>query len=99
LPRTPNVKIPNTAPKSINGYTEHAENQIGGRDGGIDVRRDALEDAFNHPVRNVERLVDSQGRVSYRYTGENATVVVNEQGKVITGWANASMGTTGGAGG
>jgi hypothetical protein len=50
-PRTPNVKIPDTAPTSINGYTKHAEDQIAGRDGGIGVRRDALEDAFNHPVR------------------------------------------------
>ncbi|WP_193044302.1 hypothetical protein [Mycolicibacterium baixiangningiae] len=72
--------------------------QIAGRDGGIGVRREALEDAFSNPVRDVERLVDNQGRVSYRYTGDDATVVVNEQGKVITGWANNSAGT-GGAGG
>ena len=98
-PRAPSVKIPDTAPKSINGYTKHAEDQIAGRDGGIGVRRDALEDAFNNPVRDVERLVDKQGRVSFKYTGENATVVVNEQGRVITGWANNSTGTAGGAGG
>jgi hypothetical protein len=95
----PTVKVPDTAPKSINGYTKHAEDQIAGRDGGIGVRRDALDDAFSNPVRDVERLVDSQGRVSYRYTGENATVVVNEQGKVITGWANNSSGTAGVASG
>lgn len=97
LTGAPNVKIPETAPKSITGYTKHAEDQIAGRDGGIGVRRDALEDAFNRPVRDVDRVVDSQGRVSYRYTGENATVVLNEQGKVITGWANGSTGTGGGA--
>lgn len=98
-PAGPKVKIPETAPKGLNGFTKHAEDQIAGRDGGIGVRRDALEDAFNHPVRDVERLVDGQGRVSYRYTGEDATVVVNEQGKVITGWANNTAGTAGGAGG
>jgi hypothetical protein len=98
-PRTPNVKIPDTAPKSINGYTKHAEDQIAGRDGGIGVRRDALEDAFNNPVRDVERVVDDHGRVSYRYTGENATVVVNERGDVITGWAKKSTATAGGPGG
>src|SRR4029453_15594026 len=95
----PNVQIPEDAPKSITGYTKHAEDQIAGRDGGVGVRRDALEDAFNHPVRDVERLVDNQGRVSFKYTGENATVVVNEQGKVITGWANNRSGTPGGTGG
>jgi PPE family len=101
VPLTPasNVKIPEDAPKSITGYTKHAEDQIAGRDGGVGVRRDALEDAFNHPVRDVERLVDNQGRVSFKYTGENATVVVNEQGKVITGWANNRSGTPGGTGG
>lgn len=100
-PETPNrppVKIPDTAPKNVTGYTKHAEDQIAGRDGGIGVRRESLEDAFANPVKDVERLVDQQGRVSYRYTGEDATVVVNEQGKVITGWANNSAGT-GGAGG
>jgi hypothetical protein len=97
-PRRPSPTIPPGAPKNINGYTKHAEEQIAGRDGGVGVRRDALEDAFNNPVQNVERLVDQQGRVSYRYTGEDATVVVNEQGRVITGWANNSSGT-GGTGG
>lgn len=97
-PSRPQVKIPDTAPKNVTGYTKHAEDQIAGRDGGIGVRRDSLEDAFSHPVRDVERLTDAQGRVSYRYTGQDATVVVNEQGRVITGWANNSSGT-GGAGG
>ena len=93
------VKIPDTAPKSLNGYTKHAEDQIAGRDGGIGVRREALENAFENPTRDVERLVEGQGRVSYRYTGGDASVVVNEQGKVITGWANGSRGTPGGSGG
>jgi hypothetical protein len=92
------VSKPADAPENITGYTKHAEDQIAGRDGGIGVRRDALEDAFANPVKDVERLVDAQGRVSFRYTGENATVVVNSEGKVITGWANNSTGT-GGAGG
>ena len=75
------------------------EDQIAGRDGGIGVRREALENAFENPTRDVERLVDGQDRVSYRYIGEDASVVVNEQGKVITGWANGSRGTPGGSGG
>jgi hypothetical protein len=97
-PTRPRVSKPADAPENITGYTKHAEDQIAGRDGGIGVRRDALEDAFANPVKDVERLVDAQGRVSFRYTGENATVVVNSEGKVITGWANNSTGT-GGAGG
>jgi len=94
----PQVTVPAGSPKNISGYTKHAEEQIAGRDGGLGVRREALENAFENPVQNVERLVDAQGRVSYRYTGEDATVVVNEQGRVITGWANNSNGT-GAAGG
>jgi hypothetical protein len=92
------VSIPHDAPKNIGGYTKHAEDRIAGRDGGVGVRRDALEDAFNNPMKDVERLIDDQGRVSFKYTGENATVVVNPEGRVITGWANNRSGT-GGAGG
>lgn len=94
----PKVSKPPDSPESISGYTKHAEERIAGRDGGIGVNRDALEDAFANPIKDVERLVDEQGRVSFRYTGENATVVVNPNGKVVTGWGTNSGGT-GGAGG
>jgi hypothetical protein len=97
-PPRPKVAIPDGAPKAITGYTKHAEEQIVGRDGGTGVSREALEDAFRHPVRDVERLVDELGRVSYRYTGENATVAVNSKGEVITGWGGNRYGT-GAAGG
>jgi hypothetical protein len=98
-PPRPNVRIPDTAPKSITGYTKHGEDQIAGRDGGLGVRRESLTDAFDNPLSDVERLVDDTGRVSYKYIGEDATVVVNEQGRVITGWANNSKGIPGGTGG
>ncbi len=87
------IAIPNGAPRAINGYTRHAEEQIAGRDGGVGVSREALEDAFRNPIRDVEKRVDSQGRVSYRYTGENAVVAVNPKGEVITGWGGNSLGT------
>jgi hypothetical protein len=90
--------IPEGAPKAITGYTKHAEDQIAGRDRGIGVSREALEDAFQSPVRDVGKIVDEQGRVSYLYTGENATVAINPDGRVITGWATSSSGT-GAAGG
>lgn len=98
-PPRPTVKIPDSAPKSINGYTKHAEEQIVDRDGGLGVSKEALEDAFNNPVRDVERRVDDQGRVSYRYTGEDAVVAVNEKGEVVTGWPKNSSGRPGGTGG
>lgn len=94
-PAAPTRKIPDGAPKSITGYTKHAEDQIAGRDGGIGVSRRALEDAFANPARDVIRVVDDQGRVSYRYEGRDATIVVNEQGRVITGWGTNSGGTGG----
>jgi hypothetical protein len=92
------IAIPDGAPKTISGYTRHAEERIARRDGGRGVRREALEDAFRHPVQGIERVVDAQGRVSYRYTGENATIVVNPGGEVITGWASNSrnLGAAGG---
>ncbi|MDX1886744.1 hypothetical protein [Mycolicibacterium sp. 120270] len=50
------VEIPSGAPESITRYTRHAEERIADRDAGRGVRREALEDAFRDPVRDVERL-------------------------------------------
>lgn len=61
LPR-PRVAIPEGAPKTITGYTRHAEEQIAGRERGIGVSREALEDVFKIPLRDVERVVDPKDR-------------------------------------
>ncbi len=90
--------MPDGAPKTFSGYTRHAEEQIVGRDGGLGVRREALENAFQHPVHGVDRVVDAHGRLSYRYHGDDATVVMNSKGEVITGWAKNST-NTGASGG
>lgn len=73
------------APTNIMGYSDHALDQIAGRDGGIGVSQQALEDAFSNP--NTIEYAPSKYGPTFRYAGNNATVVVNPQGKVVTGWA------------
>jgi hypothetical protein len=62
-----------------------------GRDGGVGVCDSALNDAVDHPL-SVVKKVDSQGRIGYRYMGQNATVVLNPDGMVVTAWARNSSG-------
>ena len=69
----------------ITGYTRHALNQAIDRDG-VGVSTKAILEA----VRNPEKIKFENGVV--KYIGENATVILNEVGKVITTWARNSRG-------
>ncbi len=73
------------APVVIRGWTKHIDEQIAGRDKGIGVSRDALQDAFNNP--NEIRYSPTQYGPPFQYIGNNATVAVNPDGVATTGWA------------
>lgn len=73
------------APTSITGWTDHVKGQILGRDGGLGVTRAALEDAFSNPSSITYK--PSNYGPTFQFRGKNATVVVNVDGKVVTGWA------------
>ncbi len=64
----------------ITGFTKHGINQI--------IQRGVNPENILQAVKNAapQRLVDAAGRVSYRYVGEKATVVLNEAGRVFTAW-------------
>jgi hypothetical protein len=47
-----------------------------------------MNDAVKNPVQPVQR----QAGGGYRYIGKNATVVLNQNGKVVTTWANNRAG-------
>jgi hypothetical protein len=68
----------------------HALGQIAGRDAGIGVSQSALEDAFANP--NAIQYAPSAYGPTFRFVGNNATVVINAQGNVVTGWATSSAG-------
>ena len=72
----------------ITGYTHHGKNQALGRDGGIGVSNNAIMGAVNNPVK--PPIPQSGGRV--KYVGQDATVVLNQSGQVITTWARNSAG-------
>ena len=61
------------------------------RDGGAGVSNDAIEDAVDNP----EKVEEQEGGTT-KYTGKDATVVINKDGRVVTTWANGSAGTRGG---
>ena len=65
---------------TIAGFTRHGINQV--------VTRGVRPADILQAVRNSDavRLVDEAGRVSFRYVGDKATVVLNTAGKVITAW-------------
>jgi RHS repeat-associated protein len=81
-----------SAPTSITSYSDHALEQIAERDGGIGVSQQALEDAFANP--NAIQYAPSTYGPTFRFVGEDATVVVNPEGNVVTGWATSSLGIT-----
>jgi hypothetical protein len=63
--------------------TRHGEEQAMGRDGGVGVSDEAMANAVANP--RVPPVVQSNGGI--RYEGEYATVILNQEGKVITTWA------------
>lgn len=82
---------PAEAPKEITGFTEHGEQQALTRDGGRGVNEAALYDAVENPVEPPAEQSGPKGP-TYRYEGQDATVVLNGAGKVVTTWANTSEG-------
>ncbi|MBL8862218.1 MAG: RHS repeat-associated core domain-containing protein, partial [Planctomycetes bacterium] len=65
----------------ITGYTDHGLQQAIGRDGGRGVHPEAILDA----VRNPTKVVEQAGGAT-KYSGEQGTVILNSQGKVVTTW-------------
>ena len=79
------------APTKITSYSQHALEQITGRDGGIGVSKSAMDNAWLSPLKI--DYVPSKYGPTFRYTGKDAVIVVNQEGKVVTGWAKSSSGT------
>ena len=70
----------------ITGYTRHSLNQALAREG-VGVSTKAILDAVRSPTS-----VINQAGGAVRYVGENAVVILNQAGKVITTWARNSAG-------
>jgi RHS repeat-associated protein len=77
------------APTSITSWSDHALEQIAGRDG-VGVSQAALVDAFANPI--LIQYAPSAYGPTFRFIGNAATVVVNPEGRVVTGWATSSLG-------
>ena len=80
-----------SAPKTVadgklTGYTRHGLNQAIGREG-AGVTPGAILDAVKNPKQVIQQ---TGGRI--KYVGQNATVVTNAEGKVITTWPHGSEG-------
>jgi hypothetical protein len=82
--------VRSVADGKLTGYTRHGLNQAIGRDGGIGVAPRAILDAVKSPVEVIQQ---SGGRTIY--VGQNANVVLNQNGQVMTTWATNSAGVRG----
>lgn len=74
-------------PTAITGYTRHGINQAISRNG-VGVSNSAIIDAVKNPVK-----ITGQSGGRFAYEGNDAVVVLNKYGKVITTWAKNSNGT------
>ncbi len=82
-------KVEKLAAKSVDeitGYTKHGINSAISHPGG-GVRPAAIFDAVKNPKKVVEQ---AGGRI--KYVGEDATVILNKDGKVITTYPNSGVG-------
>ena len=71
---------------TITGFTRHGLNQAISRDG-VGVSNRAMLDAMKNP-----KEVVPQSNGTTLYIGQNAVVLTNAQGKVVTTWATSSAG-------
>ncbi|TNC23746.1 hypothetical protein [Amycolatopsis alkalitolerans] len=77
-------------PKEITGQTEHGAQQMAERDG-HGVSDAAAKDAVDNPVKPPKYRPDQYGG-AYRFTGKDAVVNLNQEGKVVTAWARSKAG-------
>jgi hypothetical protein len=82
----PAVGMPGPVAGRITGFTKHGLNQAISRDG-VGVASEAILDAVKNPQRTLQ-----QARGAVKYVGENATVILNQAGEVVTTWARNSAG-------
>jgi RHS repeat-associated protein len=77
-------------PDKVLDLSDHMIKQIASRDGGIGIDRAAINDAWNNPLK-IEYAPDKYG-AAFKITGRDATIVVNENGKIVTGYGTSAAG-------
>jgi hypothetical protein len=84
-PGTPEETPSFPPPREITGLTKHGSESVEAHDG-HGVNDSALQDAFEHPIQPPRFELDELGRGAYVYEGEDAVVVLNKDGQVVTAW-------------
>ena len=99
-PKDPTVKVEkatniiNSTEKystPITGYTKHGLNQVIGRDGGLGVAPNAILNTLRFP----NKIIPQPGGTT-KFVGENAVVVLNKIGRLVTAFAKDSSAWRGG---
>lgn len=64
----------------LTGFTRHGLNRV--------IQRGVKPGDIFNALRNGESITefDKLGRISFRFVGEKATVILNRAGKIITAW-------------
>jgi filamentous hemagglutinin len=57
----------------------------------LTLTHNAINEAWLHPQKM--EYIPSKYGPTFRLTGKNAVIVVNQEGKVVTTWATSSEGT------
>ena len=73
--------------EKITGYTRHGINQAISREG-VGVSPRAILDAVRNPTS-----VGEQANGTIKYVGKDATVILNQEGKVVTTYSRGAAGT------
>ena len=74
-------------PSEITGRTRHGGEQAESRNGGHGVSDEAMEDAVTNPIKPAQYRASDN---TYRYTGTDAVVSLNDRGEVVTTWPKNS---------
>lgn len=77
--------------RAITGYTRHGLNQAVGRDGG----RGGAPQAILEAVRSGEPAFQAATN-TFKYVGDNAAIILNQEGRVVTAYARSGAGLRGG---
>ncbi len=87
----PGEEPPFKPPKEISGRTAHGEERMSGSRGDGGVTDQAANDAVRNPTKPPQYRADKYGG-SYRYTGNDAVVNLNQDGDVISAWPKSQAG-------
>lgn len=76
---------------AVTGFTRHASHQVIARNG-VGVSNRAILNTLRNPQQGSLSTISGRNAGTTKYIGNNASVVVNRNGQVVSAWARNSNG-------